>query len=217
MNKLIRIGLIGLLISFLGSLPLGTLNITAFQIAVFQDAPRALWFALAVVLIELLVVRITLNWSATIDLRNRIFFFTLPIAALILLYLSVSSFMSINEERELGTSLHMIPMIKSSFVLGLLLSILNPMHIPFWMGWNNILIARKKLDSARGMHLFYMAGIGFGSLAGFLLFILAGKFILQNLQQYNYVIAFVMGCLYLGFSLFMLFALYKNHFKLTTS
>ncbi len=216
MNKLLRIGLTGLLISFLGSLPLGTLNITAFQIAVFQDVGNALWFALAVVLVELLVVRITLKWSGTIDLRNRIFFYTLPLAALILLYLSVASFMTIGEERELGTSLNLIPMIKSSFVLGLLLSILNPMHFPFWISWNSILTAKKTLDNTRGMYSFYLLGIGLGSLAGFLLFIFMGNFIFQNIQQYNYVIAFVMGCLYLGFSLYMLFALYKNHLKLTT-
>ncbi|MEB8347477.1 hypothetical protein OO010_15595 [Flavobacteriaceae bacterium KMM 6898] len=217
MNKLIQIGLIGLLISFLGSLPLGTLNITAFQIAVFQDVPSASWFAMAVVLIELLMVRITLKWSGTIDLRNRFFFYTLPIAALILFYLSISSFMSISEDRELSTSLQLIPMIKSSFVLGLLLSVLNPMHIPFWMGWNNILIERKRLDKARGMQLSYMVGIGLGSMGGFMIFILLGKYIFQNLNQYNYIIAFIMGCIYLGFSFYMLFALYKNHLKLTPS
>lgn len=158
MNKLIGIGLIGLLISFLGLLPLGTLNITAFQIAVFQDVPSALWFALAVVLIGFLMARITLKWFVTIDLRNKISFYTMPIAAFILLYLSVSNFMSISEESMLDASLHLIPMLKSLFVLELLLSILNPMHIPFWMGY-----------------------------------------------------------LYLGFSLFMLFTLYKNHLKLTSS
>ena len=152
MNKLLRIGLTGLLISFLGSLPLGTLNITAFQIAVFQDVGNALWFALAVVLVELLVVRITLKWSGTIDLRNRIFFYTLPLAALILLYLSVASFMTIGEERELGTSLNLIPMIKSSFVLGLLLSILNPMHFPFWISWNSILTAKKTLSVKKDLY-----------------------------------------------------------------
>ena len=217
MNKLIQIGLIGLLISFLGSLPLGTLNITAFQIAVFQDVPSASWFAMAVVLIELLMVRITLKWSGTIDLRNRFFFYTLPIAALILFYLSISSFMSISEDRELSASLQLIPMIKSTFVLGLLLSVLNPMHIPFWMGWNNILIERKRLDKARGMQLSYMVGIGLGSMGGFMIFILLGKYIFQNLNQYNYIIAFIMGCIYLAFSFYMLFALYKNHLKLTPS
>lgn len=217
MIKLIRIGLIGLMISFLGSLPLGTLNITAFQIAVFEDVSSALWFALAVVFIELLVVRITLHWSSTIDFKNRIFFYTLPIAALVLFYMAFTSYMSIGEESELGPSFQVVPMIKSSFVLGLMLSMLNPMHIPFWMGWNNMLMTRKSLDKTRGMYSFYLVGIGTGSFAGFLIFILGGHFLFENLKQYNYLIAFVMGSLYLGFALYILFTLYKNHLKLTIS
>lgn len=217
MNKLLRIGFTGLLISFLGSLPLGTLNITAFQIAMFQDISRAFWFAIAVVLIELVLVRLTLNWSGTIDLRSKIFFYTLPLAAIALFYLSVSSFVSINHGSVMNTDFNLIPMIKSSFVLGVLLSILNPMHVPFWMGWNNILIIQKRLDSTRGMHSSYMFGIGLGSMGGFMLFILLGQFIFKNLNQYHYIISIIMGMVYLCFSIYILFTFYKNHIKSLSS
>ena len=96
----------------------------------------------------------------------------------------------------------------------LLLSILNPMHIPFWMGWNSVLKERRILDSKPGMYSSYIIGIGLGSIAGLMIFILSGKYIFQNYQQYNYVIAFIMGCLYLGFSFYLLFLFFKNHLKL---
>ncbi|UII80309.1 LysE family transporter [Flagellimonas sp. CMM7] len=214
MNKLIRIGFTGFLISFLGSLPLGTLNVTAFHIAVFEGVNDLIWFALAVVLIELVVVRITLNWSSnTLDLRNRAFLYIMPVAVLVLFYLSISSFMLIGEKKELGADLHLIPMIKSFFLLGLLLSALNPMHFPFWLGWNSFLKSKQLLNTNRGMYFFYLFGIGTGSSTGLFVFILTGQFIFKNIQQYNYIISFIMGCLYLGFSLYMLFIFYKNHFK----
>lgn len=214
MGKHLKILLIGLLISFLGSLPFGTLNITAFQIAAFQNLGNALMFALGVVLIELIVVRITLRYTKSIGLENKAFLYLMPLAIVVLLYLSFSSFGSLYQTQELGAGSNLVPMIESSFLLGLLLSILNPMHFPFWMGWNGFLTAKKTLNNNTGMYSAYILGIGIGSLSGLSVFIFTGKYIFQNYHQYAYIIAFAMGCLYLGFSLYLMFLLYKNHFKL---
>jgi threonine/homoserine/homoserine lactone efflux protein len=204
----------GLLISFLGSLPFGTLNTTAFQIAALQGINNALFFALAVVLIELIVVRITLIHANKIDFQSKLFYYVLPITIVLLIYLSVSSFMSSVSHQEMETNTYLFPMIKSSFLLGLLLSTLNPMHIPFWMGWNSILLERKTLDKSPGIYSSYIIGIGLGSIAALMIFIFTGKFIYQNYQQYNHVIAFIMGCLYLGFSFYIIVLFYKKHLKL---
>src|SRR6476660_123973 len=63
--KLLRIFLTGMFISFLGTLPLGTLNISAMQIAVSDGIRPALLFALGALLVEIIYVRISLvamNW-----------------------------------------------------------------------------------------------------------------------------------------------------------
>lgn len=88
------------------------------------------------------------------------------------------------------------------------------MHVPFWIGWNSVLIDRKTLDKTPGMYLSYITGIGLGSITALMVFIFAGKYIYQNYQQYNYMITFIMGCLYLGFSLYLMFLFYKKHLKL---
>lgn len=214
MGKYLKIMLSGLLISFLGSLPFGTLNTTAFQIAAIQGISSALLFALAVVLIELIVVRITLTHANKINFQNRLFYYVFPIAIALLIYLSISSFMSSANPQEIQANAFLFPMITSSFFLGLVLSALNLMHIPFWIGWNSILLERKTLDKAPGMYSSYLIGIGLGSIAALMIFIFTGKFIYQNYQQYNHVIAFIMGCLYLGFSFYIMFLFYKKHLKL---
>jgi threonine/homoserine/homoserine lactone efflux protein len=122
--------------------------------------------------------------------------------------------MSSVSHQEMETNTYLFPMIKSSFLLGLLLSTLNPMHIPFWMGWNSILLERKTLDKSPGIYSSYIIGIGLGSIAALMIFIFTGKFIYQNYQQYNHVIAFIMGCLYLGFSFYIMVLFYKKHLKL---
>lgn len=214
MGKHIKIALSGFLISFVGTLPIGTLNSTAFQIAALQSVHAALGFALAVVLVELVVVRITLAYANKINFSSKLFLYVLPIAVTLLLYLAFSSFVSLGTDQEMEADTALFPMIKSTILLGLLLSALNPMHIPFWMGWNSVLLERKTLDTKPGMYGSYIMGIGIGSMAGLLLFILAGTYIFKNYGNFGNIIAFTMGCLYLGFSLYLMFLLYKNHLKL---
>ena len=216
MSKHVKILISGLVISFLGSLPLGTLNTTAFQISASQSTNEAIVFAFAVVIVELTVVYITLIYASKINFKSKLFSYILPVSIVLLVYLSISNFMSFDDSQHFSKTSYVFPLIKSSFLLGLLLSILNPLHIPFWMGWNSILIEKRKLNNAPGMYPSYISGIGLGSLGSLMIFIFAGKFIYQNYQQYNYIIAFIMGCLYLGFSFYLFVIFYKNHLKLNT-
>jgi len=217
LNKHIKIALTGLLISFLGSLPFGTLNITAFNIAAVQNIGDAILFAVAVVFIELLAVVITLKSANKIDFKSKLFYFASPLAIILLFYLAVSSFSSALNPDEVNVNAHLFPMIHSPILLGLLLSVLNPLHIPFWMGWNTALIGKGLLKNTKKMHHFYMTGIGVGSIAAYLIFIFSGNFIFKNYQEYNYIIAFILGLLYLVFSLYISFLFFKNLLKLKTS
>src|SRR5689334_24769469 len=54
------------------------------------------------------------------------------------------------------------------------LSILNPLHIPFWLSWTNVLMDRNILIDAKQFPA-YVSGIGVGSLLGFQVFIAGGK------------------------------------------
>jgi threonine/homoserine/homoserine lactone efflux protein len=60
MPKLLRVFLWGLVISFLGSLPLGTLNVAAMQIGIQESITNALYFSVGSLLVEMIYVRISL-------------------------------------------------------------------------------------------------------------------------------------------------------------
>lgn len=214
MVKYLKVGLYGFLISFLGTLPLGTINITAFNIAASTTLNDAVWFSIAVVLVELVVVLFTLIGNEKINFEGKLSFYLIPIGAAVLLYMAVHSFMAASTVEELNTAIHIFPGIESSFVLGILLSALNPMHIPFWMTWNRILMAKRTLHKTKRSYATYVSGIGIGSLAGLLLFIFAGSHIFQNYGQYSMIINLSLGVLYLGFSIYLIFLLYEKHLKL---
>ena len=72
----------GMFISFLGSLPLGTINVTATNIAVQQGAYAATLFALGALLVEtfcLCIVLLAMNWVRKQQkiFRRNIFYPTL--------------------------------------------------------------------------------------------------------------------------------------------
>ncbi len=214
MKRYFVIFIFGLLISFLGTLPVGTLTITAFQIAASKSVGDAFIFALAVVLVELVLVRITLIGAKRINLNGKISFYLFPLAIALLLYLAFSSYISLDADPSLNASVNIFPAIQSTFLLGLLLSILNPMHIPFWMGWNRVLINKNRLDDTFTNRAFYIIGIGLGSMMGLLIYIYAGNYIYNSYQEYRYIITVMLTLLYLAFAVYLIYLFYKKHLKL---
>lgn len=214
MTKYLKVGFYGFLISFLGTLPLGTINITAFNIAASITVNDAIWFIVAVVFVEIFVVLLTLIGNEKINFDGKLSLYLIPMGAAVLLYMAVHSFITASKVEELNTAINIFPGIESSFVLGILLSALNPMHIPFWMTWNRILMTKGMLHKTRRSYMMYVSGIGIGSLVGLLLFIFAGSHIFQNYSQYSMIINLSLGVLYFSFFIYLIFLLYEKHLKL---
>ena len=214
MRKSLKVLIAGFLISFLGALPLGTLNLTAFDIAASQSVTSAIWFAIAVVLVELIVVRLAIYGNEKLTLTDRISNYLFPLGIILLLYLAIISFMDASQAIETGPKTTVLPQIGSSFVLGLLLSALNPLHFPFWMTWTKVLSAKGILERSGKSYSFYIWGIGIGSMIALFIFIFLGKYVFSNYQDYSKVTNMLMGLLYLGFSLYLTFLLIKKRLNL---
>lgn len=191
MPKLFRIFCWGLLISFLGSLPLGTLNVAAMQIGIQESITDAVYFSLGSLLVEMIYVRISLmgvDWVRKQEkLMKAMEWFTL----IIILALAAGSFIAAaakgNDAKNvfLENTMH-------RFLLGMFMSAINPVQIPFWFGWSTVLFTKKILEPVKSQYNVYIIGIGLGTLTGNCLFIFGGKWLVQriaNSQQYiNWVI-----------------------------
>jgi threonine/homoserine/homoserine lactone efflux protein len=191
MTKLIRILLTGLFISFLGSLPLGSLNIAAMQISISDGLMPAILFSLGSLTAEVVYVRISLvamDWVR----RQRLFFKVLEwVTLLIVVALAVSSFYaafhpSVEKNVILSSTLH-------RFWLGLFMSALNPVQIPFWFGWSTVLFSKKILEPKNIHYNFYITGIGLGTLLGNCVFIFGGKIIGDKLNNNQSLLNLIIG------------------------
>lgn len=191
MSKLGRLFFTGMFISFLGSLPLGSLNIAAMQISITDGTTPALLFALGSLLAEVIYVRISLvamDWVR----KQRLFFKVLEwVTLLIVLTLAISSFYAAMHH---GTSK---PLLLNStlprFLLGLAMSALNPVQIPFWFGWSTVLFTKKILEPKNRDYNIYIAGIGLGTLLGNCVFIFGGKLIGDRLNNNQNVLNWIIG------------------------
>src|SRR5688572_6378261 len=100
MFDFIRIFLIGLVISLLGSLPLGSLNITAMQLSVQENTRNAIRYGLGVALIEIIYVRISLKGIDWVMEHNTIFRVLEWCTVFLFLILAISSFITAGKKDE---------------------------------------------------------------------------------------------------------------------
>jgi threonine/homoserine/homoserine lactone efflux protein len=84
-----------------------------------------------------------------------------------------------------------------SFMSGALISLVNPMHIPFWLGWSTVLMNKGVLRHRPGQYDLYIAGIVLGSFTGFFVFVAGSEFFLKSFQSSHYLINCILGVILL--------------------
>lgn len=165
-----------ILISFLGSLPPGTVNVVMVQQAVAGGYSTAFWFAAGSLIAEMSYVGISLA------MMHRIMKFEVVLKMLqwlslsILIVLAISSFAAAAQE-EAPARIDSISDTLTPFFFGFLLMAVNPVQIPFWFGWSTVLFAKKILMPHPLHYALYVAGAGLGSMMGSVLFIFGGQFL----------------------------------------
>lgn len=192
--KLFRVFITGMLISFGGSLPLGTLNVAAMQISANDGIRPALYFSLGSLMVEVIYVRISLVAMDWVRRRKRLFHWLEWLTILIIVALAVSSFIAAAHNTPAKSILlsNTIP----RFWLGTMMSAVNPVQIPFWFGASTALFSRKILIPNNHSYNVYIIGIGLGTFFGNLVFILGGRFIVQYLNTRQNLINLLVGCIF---------------------
>jgi threonine/homoserine/homoserine lactone efflux protein len=192
MNKMLRIAFWGMGISALGTLPLGTINVAALQISVAEGWYHASLFSLGAALVEVAYVRLSVVGIEWIRRRARLLKYFNWLAFFIVLALAISSLAAANTPGGQGKNVVLNANV-NSFVLGLFLSAINPMQIPFWFGWSTVLFGKGVLQPNKTQYNWYCAGIGLGTLIGLAVFVIGGQVLVQNLNAneriVNYTIA----------------------------
>ena len=195
MARLFRIFITGLMISFLGTLPLGTLNIAALQISVSDGVTPAMYFVIGALLVEVFYVRLSLVAMSWVLRNKKLFRWLEWFSILIVFALAISSFIAASDPHMkknvlLSGGIH-------RFWLGVLMSAVNPVQVPFWFGWSTVLFTKNVLEHRQSHYNTYITGIGFGTFIGNLVFVLGGRFVVEVLNANQKILQLVIGCIFL--------------------
>ena len=82
------------------------------------------------------------------------------------------------------------------FWLGVSMSAINPVQIPFWFGWSTVLVTKGILLPRTSHYNFYIIGIGIGTLIGNAVFIFGGRLIVDELNANQNVMNWIIGSVF---------------------
>jgi len=185
---IIQVFIIGVIISFIGSIPPGTLNLAVLQLGMEQKVRTALRFALAVAIIEYPYAWIAVVFEDWITASPVIVENFQLITAIVMLVIGAFSVWSARKPTEFSVKFN-----ESGFRRGIILSILNPMAIPFWIAYTAFLKSQGWIDlSTQWRAQSYVLGTSVGVMILLTLF----AFLAQRLASYvkdNSIVKLVPG------------------------
>ena len=180
-----------MLVSFLGSLPLGTLNIAAMQISISSGVTAAMLFSVGSLIAEIIYVRISLVAMDWVRKQERILKALEWVTLLIVTALAIFSFYAALHPKVEKNMVLDSPLPK--IVLGFVMSAVNPVQIPFWFGWSTVLFSKKILLPRNDHYNTYILGIGLGTFMGNALFIFGGLLIASKINNNQHILNWVIG------------------------
>lgn len=168
---IIQVFLLGFILSFIGSIPPGTLNLAVLQLGMEYKIKAALRFALAVAIIEYPYAWIAVVFEDWVTASPIIVDNFQLITAIVMLAIGAFSVWSARKPSEFSVRFN-----ESGFRRGLVLSILNPMAIPFWIAYTAFLKSQSWIDlSSQWFVHSYVLGTSVGVMALLTLFAFLAK------------------------------------------
>ena len=175
--------LVAFAFSFLGSIPPGTINLTVLQLGLDEKIKIALRFSFAAAIIEYPYAWIAVKFSDYITSSTAITGNFKLLTAVIMILLGMLNLWSVRKPTPLVKKFQ-----ESGLRRGLVLGILNPMAIPFWLaitayltlqGWVNV-------TTTSGLHG-YLFGVFLGAFVFLFTLTHLAKYLSRMLQSQSLI------------------------------
>ena len=195
MKELKNIG-VGFLVSFIGSIPLGYLNVIGFEIYTKSNILQLIYYLFGVLIIEGIVIYGTFYFANKLNMNPKLKKWISIFSVLFLIFLTYYFYPTESENINNQTKDQRFVGFPS-FIIGLVLSSLNFAQVPFWLSWNLYLVNKNYISSEKKYSFYYIVGTLFGTFSGMLALILGLKsmtksgFVSENVILNNIWIIFL--------------------------
>jgi threonine/homoserine/homoserine lactone efflux protein len=173
----------GFFFSFIGTIPPGTINLTIVQLGLEKKISVAWRFAIAASVMEYPYAWIAVEFAEMITASPMIVENMQLITAIIMTVLGILTLWSASKPTKLTSALS-----ESGYMKGIILSILNPLAIPFWVGATAYLDSLNWIELSTPLRLqSYLIGLCLGTFVILMLMAFLAKKIISQFQQSSWI------------------------------
>lgn len=206
---------IGFLVSFIGSIPLGYLNVVGLEIYSKSGLFNLVFFLFGVIFVESFVIYFTLLFARELidnkKLMKLIDFFAIGF----MFVLAFLFYYGFNQATKSTDNLKGY-LVYSPFVIGMILNCFNFLQLPFWTSWNLYLLNGKHIVVEKKLKYYYIAGTLIGIFLGMLSLIVVLQTIFEKSNPLSrYVMPVFIPIFFMVLGSIQVFKVYKKYFKST--
>ncbi|MBS7233960.1 hypothetical protein KHA90_23410 [Flavobacterium psychroterrae] len=204
---------IGFLVSFIGSIPLGYLNLIGLEIYSKSGLHPLIFFLFGVVFVETFVIYFTLLFAKQL-MKNKGIMKIIDFFAVVFMFvLAFVFYFNFKQETKANGNLKEYLMY-SPFVIGVVLNCFNFLQVPFWTSWNLYLLNGKFITIERKLKYYYIAGTLIGVFLGMLSLIVILQTVFQKTNSFSkYVMPVFIPLFFVVLGIVQVFKVYKKYFK----
>jgi len=207
--------LVGFIVSFIGSIPLGYLNIVGYEVYNSFGLNETIFYLLGVISIEVFVIYFTLVFANKLIENKKIIKF-IEIFSIIFMFLIAYIFYSSASKNGSSQSVLEKYVYYSPFFVGIILSSINFIQIPFWISWNLYLLNGNYIEISKSRKYFYVFGSIIGTFFGMLGLILSLNYLTNQTDFLNkYLMKFIIPMAFILLGIWNGFKFYKKHINIS--
>lgn len=204
---------VGFLVSFIGSIPLGYLNVIGFGIYSKLGINSLIFFLLGVIFVEMFVIYLTLVFAKQLVKNKKLMKIIDFFAIFFLLIIGYSFYASANQTMVQQGILEKYAMY-SPFLIGMFLNCINFLQVPFWTGWNLYLMNGNHIFIVNKLKQYYIAGTLIGTFLGMLTLVLVLNTLSKNATGFSeYVIPIIIPLFFVVLAFFQMGKVYKKYYQ----
>ena len=196
--------IVAFVVSYIGSIPPGTINVSVMQLAILNKRRAAVFFAFAASSVEFIYAGITVQFHIFLNNNEVIADYFRIITSIALIGLGLSNILSKSTSSSVKVDTKLTG--RHGFVRGLLLGVLNPMTIPFWLAITTYLENDLWVNVDGYGFWMYLTGLSTGTFCLLLTVNALGKRFRQ-ITDNPFIVHKVPGFLLLGLGVYFLIKL----------
>jgi threonine/homoserine/homoserine lactone efflux protein len=204
--------LVGFVVSFVGSIPLGYLNVIGFDIYNQSGLSSVIPYLLGVILVEIFVIYFTLVFAEQIMNNKKLLKYIEGFSVIFMFLLAYIFYASSNNTEAQSTVLNEYQN-RTPYFVGIFFSALNFVQVPFWVGWNLYLLNGNWIAIDGTKKYFYVFGTLIGTFFGMLALILSLHFLTSQTDFFaKYLMRIIIPLVFVGLGVYQGIQFWRKYF-----